>query len=151
MQTIGFTLEREGLPAPAEQQAALGPVDELRAFRAITREDAESALRSALELLEPGDLLVVSGLEVLSMGERSLSAVLAALSERGLELMASAQEVDTRRDTAFLQGAAQIEAGVQAARLANARAVITRAAKRGAQTPPKAEFIPIEFAGELDR
>ncbi|MFT8636422.1 MAG: hypothetical protein ABF811_00470 [Pseudoclavibacter sp.] len=146
MQIIGVVFERSGFAAAAEQCAALGAVDAVRDFRVLTDADAEAAWTAVRDSASAGDVVVVSSLAVLGFGSRPLLSAVAALAEAGVDLVAVAEGVDTRVQSGFLAAATQLEAGVQAARRADAVAVIDRASHRGAQTPPKAEFIPVEFA-----
>lgn len=145
MQSIGVVFERSGFAAAAEQRPALGGVDDIRDFRVLTDADAEAAWTAVRDSASAGDVIVVSSLAVLGFGSRPLLSAVAALAEDGVDLVAVAEGVDTRTQSGFLAAATQLEAGAQAARRADAVAVIDRASHRAAQTPPKAEFIPVEF------
>lgn len=94
------------------------------------------ALEAALSSMAQGDTLCVCRLDRLVWDTRDLLAFALTLAERGLHLVALAQDIDTRRDNgaffAFAAALADHDRGIRADRLAEGRARPKRAAKPAA-------------------
>ena len=112
-----LSLQRDQLRAAGCDQL----FEDRRAGSAIVRPGLEQALAS----MAPGDTLCVCRLNRLVWDTRDLLAFALTLSERGVHLVALAQDLDTRRDNgAFYAFAAMLEdhhRGISADRLAERR------------------------------
>jgi DNA invertase Pin-like site-specific DNA recombinase len=95
--------------------------EDRRAGNTVVRPGLEQALGS----LAPGDTLCVCRLDRLVWDTRDLLSFALTLSERGVHLVALAQDIDTRRDNgaffAFAATLADHDRGIRADRLAESR------------------------------
>ncbi|MDD7384531.1 MAG: hypothetical protein SPI12_02905 [Actinomycetaceae bacterium] len=150
MTTYALVMARDGLPSVDEQRSAVVAVSgtdaQIMEFSPLSQADVETGVQNVLNMMHEADVLAVSSLGILGLGDRPLLTVVDGLGTSGFGLIAASEGINVPAHDAFFSVVAKLEAGAEASRRAQAGAIIARAMGRDAVTPQKAEFVPAEYA-----
>lgn len=137
-----------GLAEPDVQQSALAAAgvvaDEVAVISPQTWEDWDRELGSIIESLAPGDTIAVAALTSLGLGSQALLESLRSITAASASLVSAAEDIDTRKDDAFLVAVVTLLGAIEAGQDAKTRRLLTTAVPGEAKTPPQARFVELD-------